>query len=156
MHKVTTGHGAPVVMVHCMLARHESLLPLAAAIGGHATLFDLPGHGRSPDWDGAQDYQTQAVAWAAACCDGPAHLIGHSFGATVALRLAVDRPDLVSRLTLIEPVYFAAARGTPAHADHGIDDRREIVLGALLNRVVEARMRGQRGLHEVHASSEAV
>jgi pimeloyl-ACP methyl ester carboxylesterase len=118
MHKITTGRGAPVVMVHCMLARHESLLPLAGAIGGQAMLFDLPGHGRSPDWDGAQDYQTLAVAWAAGCCDGPTHLVGHSFGATVALRLAVDRPDLVSRLTLIEPVYFAAARGTPAHADH--------------------------------------
>ena len=118
MHKVTLGRGAPVVMVHCMLARHESLLPLAGAIGGQGRLFDLPGHGRSPDWDGAQDYQAQAVAWAAACCDGPAHLIGHSFGATVALRLALDRPDLVTRLTLIEPVYFAAARGTPAHADH--------------------------------------
>jgi pimeloyl-ACP methyl ester carboxylesterase len=118
MHKVTVGHGAPVVMVHCMLARHESVLPLAGAVGGRATLFDLPGHGRSPDWDGAQDYQTEAVAMAAACCDGPSHLIGHSFGATVALRLAVERPDLVDRLTLIEPVYFAAARETPEHADH--------------------------------------
>ncbi|WP_322890759.1 MULTISPECIES: alpha/beta hydrolase [unclassified Yoonia] len=118
MHKVTVGHGAPVVMVHCMLARHESLLPLAGAIGGQATLFDLPGHGRSPDWDGSRDYQAQAVAWAAACCDEPAHLVGHSFGATVALRLAVERPDLVNRLTLIEPVYFAAARSTPEHADH--------------------------------------
>ncbi len=117
MHKVTVGHGAPVVMIHCMLARHESLLPLAGAIGGRATLFDLPGHGRSADWDGAP-YQAQAVDMAAACCDGPTHVIGHSFGATVALRLAVTRPDLVNRLTLIEPVYFAAARGTAEHADH--------------------------------------
>ena len=117
MYHVTVGDGAPAVMVHCMLARHESLLPLAAAIGGRATLFDLPGHGRSADWDGTA-YQAQAVAMAADCCDGPTHVIGHSFGATVALRLAVERPDLVHRLTLIEPVYFAAARGTPEHADH--------------------------------------
>jgi lipase len=117
MYRVTVGDGAPVVMVHCMLARHESLFPLAEAIGGRATLFDLPGHGRSPDWDGVP-YQAQAVDMAAACCDGPTHVIGHSFGATVALRLTVERPDLVSRLTLIEPVYFAAARATPEHADH--------------------------------------
>lgn len=117
MHRVIVGDGAPVVMVHCMLARHETLLPLAGAIGAQATLFDLPGHGRSTDWDGAP-YQAQAVAMAAACCDGATHLIGHSFGATVALRLAVERPELVNRLTLIEPVYFAAARGTPEYAGH--------------------------------------
>ncbi|WP_322894983.1 MULTISPECIES: alpha/beta hydrolase [unclassified Yoonia] len=117
MHQVSVGHGAPVVMVHCMLGRHDSLLPLVGAIGGRATLFDLPGHGRSPDWDGAP-YQAQAAAMAADCCDGPTHVIGHSFGATVALRLAVERPDLVNRLTLIEPVYFAAARGTVEHDAH--------------------------------------
>jgi lipase len=118
MHHVTLGAGAPCLMVHCSLARLESLLPLAQAIGGQATLFDLPGHGRSPDWDRTTPYQAQSVAWAAACCEARAHVIGHSFGATVALRLAVERPDLVSCLTLIEPVYFAAARGTPEHDAH--------------------------------------
>lgn len=48
----------------------------------------------------------------------PAHVIGHSFGATVALRLAAEHPDLVSRLTLIEPVMFAAVRDTPVGRDH--------------------------------------
>lgn len=118
VHTVTTGAGAPVVMIHCMLARHEALLPLAKAIGGQVTLFDLPGHGRSADWDGLHDYQSLVTKAAAHCCDGPTHLIGHSFGATAALRLAIERPDLVNRLTLIEPVYFAAAKGTPEHAEH--------------------------------------
>jgi pimeloyl-ACP methyl ester carboxylesterase len=45
-------------------------------------------------------------------------LIGHSFGATVALRLACDRPMLVRRLTLIEPVFFAVSQGTAAWAAH--------------------------------------
>ena len=48
----------------------------------------------------------------------PMHLIGHSFGATVALRLALERPDMVRSLTLIEPVFFAVARDTAAYADH--------------------------------------
>ena len=43
---------------------------------------------------------------------GPIDLIGHSFGGTVALRMALERPDLVRSLTLIEPVIFAAAKGT--------------------------------------------
>jgi lipase len=37
------------------------------------------------------------------------HLIGHSFGATVALRMAIEAPGRVASLTLIEPVLFAAA-----------------------------------------------
>ena len=34
----------------------------------------------------------------------------HSFGATVALRLATLFPDRVRSLTLVEPVFFAAAK----------------------------------------------
>lgn len=45
-------------------------------------------------------------------------LFGHSFGGTLALRIAVERPDLVRSLTLVEPVLFAAAGAVqdPAHA----------------------------------------
>ena len=108
-------------MMHAMLARHEALLPLARAIGGQVTLCDLPGHGRSADWDGQTDYHALVTDVIAACCNGPTHIIGHSFSATAALRLAVERPDLVSRLTLIEPVYFAAARGTAEYDGHTAD-----------------------------------
>ena len=117
-HRATIGAGTPRLMIHCMLARHEVLLPLAMAIGGAASLFDMPGHGQSANWDGRTPYQAVTAQMAAACCEGPTHVIGHSFGAAVALRLAVERPDLVSRLTLIEPVFFAAAKGTEAHADY--------------------------------------
>ena len=58
--------------------------------------MDMPGHGQSADWDGRHEYQTLVAQAAAACCDGPTHLIGHSFGATAALRLAVERPKLVN------------------------------------------------------------
>ena len=118
IHSVTVGEGPPAVMIHCALSSHKSLLSLAKAVGGQVSLIDMPGHGRSDDWDGKHDYQTLVVDAIAACCDGPTHLIGHSFGGTAALRLAVERPDLVNRLTLIEPVYFAAAKGTPEHAEH--------------------------------------
>ncbi|PJI84616.1 pimeloyl-ACP methyl ester carboxylesterase [Yoonia maricola] len=130
MHAVTVGAGAPAVMVHCALSNHKALLPLAEAVGGQVSLIDMPGHGRSDDWDGKRDYQTLVFEAAAACCDGPTHLIGHSFGATAALRLAIERPDLVNRLTLIEPVYFAAAKGTPAHAQHAKNFRPFV--GAML------------------------
>ncbi len=38
--------------------------------------------------------------------------MGHSFGGAVALRLAVDHPELVRSVVLIEPVFFKAAAET--------------------------------------------
>ena len=86
------------------------------------TAMDLPGHGRSPDWDRMVDFHAQATAMARAAlpeAPGGVHAIGHSFGATVALRLALEGVPMRS-LTLIEPVLFAAAReaGDPAYAAH--------------------------------------
>ena len=40
---------------------------------------------------------------------GPVDVIGHSFGATVALRIAIEHPSLVRKLIMFEPVYFAPA-----------------------------------------------
>ena len=36
----------------------------------------------------------------------PVHLVGHSYGGAVALKLAASRPDAVRSLTVIEPVAF--------------------------------------------------
>ncbi|MEL6914016.1 MAG: alpha/beta hydrolase [Pseudomonadota bacterium] len=112
------GAGRPL-MIHCALAHGGVLAPLARALGG-GLAFDLPGHGRGPAWDAARDYQEHCVAMAVEAMDAPGPVLGHSFGGTVALRLAVERPDLVTALTLVEPVFFAALRvhDGPAHAAH--------------------------------------
>lgn len=36
----------------------------------------------------------------------PVHLVGHSYGAAVALKIALNRPDLIKSLTLYEPAAF--------------------------------------------------
>lgn len=118
-----TGPDPQTLLLHCTLARSEALLPLAQALPGDAVLMDLLGHGKSQDWSGSPiaghaDYQTANMTAAAALCERPMHLIGHSFGATIALRMALDHPGKVSRLTLIEPVYFALATDAAARADH--------------------------------------
>ncbi|SFR58321.1 Pimeloyl-ACP methyl ester carboxylesterase [Litoreibacter janthinus] len=71
--------------------------------------LELPGHGQAPAWNG-NDYQTQAYLMTETLCDEPVHLVGHSFGASVALRLAVERPELLLSLTLVDPVFFYAAK----------------------------------------------
>lgn len=109
--------------VHCALAHGGIWDAVMAHLGDRVmlTAFDLPGHGRSADWDGAADYARLSVQIAASFVDRPLDLIGHSFGAVTALRLAVAAPEAVRTLTLIEPVLFAAAEGTPELAAHLAD-----------------------------------
>ena len=107
----------PAVLLHCSLAHSGAWAGLAGALGSdlQMTAFDLPGHGRSSDWDGVAEYQHLSTQIAASFITEPVDLIGHSFGATVALRLAVEQPQKLRSLTLIEPVFFAvAARDAPA------------------------------------------
>ncbi len=118
------GTGGPATLgIHCSLARSEALLPLTKALApsGQVTLFDMLGHGRSAPWNDEGDYQGVTAQQALELCTDPTHIIGHSFGATVALRAAVLAPELVSHLTLIEPVFFAAAKGTQAYEQYRRD-----------------------------------
>jgi pimeloyl-ACP methyl ester carboxylesterase len=58
---------------------------------------DLPGFGDAALEPGEIDY----VDYAAAQLDGPAAVVGCSFGGRVALELALARPELVERLVLV-------------------------------------------------------
>jgi pimeloyl-ACP methyl ester carboxylesterase len=62
------------------------------------------------------DFQKQCMDVAESFLgETPVDVIGHSFGATVALRLAMEHPASVRRLVLIEPVLFCAAQETEAY-----------------------------------------
>ncbi|MDO8884511.1 alpha/beta fold hydrolase [Pseudotabrizicola sp.] len=113
------------VALHCSLAHSGKFAGLAAALPEFGLIApDLPGHGRSADWSGRGDYHSETtrdvLAMLAQLDLGAVPLIGHSFGATVALRVALERPEAVSALVLIEPVLFCAARaaGGPSFAVH--------------------------------------
>lgn len=102
----------PALALHCMMGNASYWGPIARDLHERISLAapDLPGHGQSPDWDGGPpDYHTAVTRAVAGLITRPLDLIGHSLGATVALRIAVAAPDAVRSLTLIEPVLFAAA-----------------------------------------------
>ncbi|MFT7594119.1 MAG: lipase [Paracoccaceae bacterium] len=110
------GQGArQVLALHCTIAHSGAWRGLAERMGDEVTLItpDMLSHGRSLDWDKQGDFQDRSVAAVSHLLDDPPEgtvdVIGHSFGATIALRLALAYPDRVRSLTMIEPVFFAVA-----------------------------------------------
>lgn len=100
----------PIVFIHGL---GGSLSSWQLVMGGLAdrhrmTAVDLPGHGNSsktpPD---STDYSVAGLAndIAAALAVGkrkPSVIVGHSLGGAVALKLALDHPELVTGLVLID------------------------------------------------------
>jgi lipase len=110
------GGARPVLALHCSLAHSGAWSGLVDHLSGvTVTALDQPGHGRAADWDRVTDLHglTTRISIEMAETIGmgaPIDIIGHSFGATIALRIALERLDLVRSLVLIEPPLFAAAR----------------------------------------------
>lgn len=107
--------GLPLALIHCGLAHGNVWRPFLEALNLDVDpiLIELPGHGDAEDWDQSRDFADQALEIALdALPSEPVPLIGHSFGAVLALRLAVERPARVSSLVLIEPVFYAAVAGS--------------------------------------------
>lgn len=117
----TFGQGPrKALAIHCTLAHSGTLAGLGDALSDQLTTlaYDLPSHGRSQDWDGKGNLHDVATDMGRRLLNEPMDLIGHSFGATVAMRLAIEQPELVRSVTMIEPVYFAAALQDDAKRVH--------------------------------------
>ncbi|WP_290690894.1 MULTISPECIES: alpha/beta fold hydrolase [unclassified Haematobacter] len=115
-----------VVLAHCSLAHGGAWSGVAADLDDLCamTAVDLPSHGRSWRWaPGLGDYHDVAThalrrSVLTAGRGGPVDLVGHSLGGTLVLRLALETPELVRSLALVEPVLFAAVTGGGPVADN--------------------------------------
>ena len=111
----------------CMLLSHCSLAyggvwkrMLAELPPVQATAPDLPGHGCTPRrGQGLVEEQAASALVARLDAEGPAHLVGHSYGGRVVLRAALTRPELALSVTAVEPMMFHLLEdvGHPAFAD---------------------------------------
>jgi pimeloyl-ACP methyl ester carboxylesterase len=114
--------GVPALALHCSLAHSGAWRGLAGHLPGlYITAPDMPGHGRAAPCDPRQNQHEVAAEAAIAVLragEQPQHLIGHSFGAVVALRVAQQVPDLVRSLVLFEPVLFCATRPQQVFDDY--------------------------------------
>lgn len=139
-HTRVLGNGPrPALALHCSLAHGGAWGPMAAELGDALTITapDLPGHGQSADWPKDGNLHDIATAMAAALAlrignGAPVDVLGHSFGGTVALRLAMERPDLVRSLTLFEPVMFSAAA-----ADHAPEAAEWVAKQAVFHQLLD-------------------
>lgn len=105
----------PIGFIHSALADAGAWDGLIEALDMDVepVLIELPGHGTADDWDETRGFSDQALEIALdALPPEPVPLVGHSLGAVIALRLAVEKFYRVSSLVMIEPVFFAAVTGT--------------------------------------------
>ncbi|GIH71929.1 alpha/beta fold hydrolase [Sphaerimonospora thailandensis] len=97
------GAGDPVVLLHSSVADARMWDPQWAALTGafHVVRMDFRGHGRTPcRADGPYSDAGDVAAVLATLDLTGVTLVGSSYGGRVALELATEHPDLVSRLVL--------------------------------------------------------
>ncbi|MEO0548453.1 MAG: alpha/beta hydrolase [Pseudomonadota bacterium] len=112
VHVLEAGQSGPVVfMIHGASANareYEWTLAPRLSDTHRVLMADRPGHGYSERPQNAHELGVQAAQMAGAlralAPNEKAIVVGHSFGGAVALRLALDFPDLVSGLVLLAPV----------------------------------------------------
>jgi 3-oxoadipate enol-lactonase len=116
-----TGTGPPLVLLHGLTATRRYVLQgsrLVEREGYRVVSYDARAHGESDPGD-EYEYSDLAADLVSVLEDSgidQAVLIGHSMGAATAIRVALERPELVTGLVQITPAYT----GEPYRDDAGL------------------------------------
>ena len=125
------GEGVPTVLLHGGLADHRTWAPQHELADGLTLVaWDAPGCGGSsdpPDSFRMDEYAAALADFVEALGLGRVHVVGHSFGATLALAFAHRAPTLARSLVLASP-YAGWAGSLPPEV---VADRLEVGLRAL-------------------------
>lgn len=137
LHLTRYGEGPrPALAVHGITGSGASWAAVGAALGPDWTLVapDLRGRGHSRDLDastGLADHVADLVPVAAElAAEGPVPLVGHSMGAFIAVHLAHARPDLFSRVVLVD-----GGVALPVPPDVDPDQLLDLTLGPAIERL---------------------
>ncbi|MFD4181743.1 alpha/beta fold hydrolase [Rhodococcus sp. NPDC058514] len=104
------GEGEPLVLLHPGGVDARAFGPNIDGLARRFRLFtpERRGHGHTADVPGPITYELMAmdtIAFLESVPRGPVRLLGYSDGATVALLVALRRPDLVRRLVCVAGVF---------------------------------------------------
>ncbi len=107
------GEGPPVLFIHGDIVGPGLTWRKQRELAERWSLMipSRPGFGESPPLE-RNDFEVEAPMFAELLGEG-AHLVGHSYGAVIALLVAALRPDAVRSLTVSEPGCLRVAAGTP-------------------------------------------
>lgn len=114
------GEGEPVVLVHGLSGstRWWSRNVLTLAERHRVYLVDLPGFGAMRRLR-RQYTLVEAASWLSVWMEAAglrcAHLVGHSMGGYICLRLAASKPEAVRRLVLVAPAGVPTGRSMLGH-----------------------------------------
>lgn len=123
--------GDPLVLVHGSWVDHRAWGLVAPILSGSVRVlsYDRRSHGEStgdlrahPVRDDAEDLAALLVA----TDHYPAHVVGHSYGGCVALRLAADHPELVRGIVVHEAPCLGFLEDDPATAGEAAELRRMV------------------------------
>jgi esterase len=150
-HETYGESGSPVVILHGLFGSARNWTGIAKRLATRHRVFalDLRNHGRSP-WTatmGIDEMAADARSFLERHDLVRAALIGHSLGGKVAMRLALDHPDLVDRLVVVDvaPVTYTHSLGQYVDAMRRVRldrvERRADVDGQLAHTIDEPRLR---------------
>lgn len=107
------GSGPPILFVHGDIVGAPLTWRKQRELAERWSLIipSRPGFGESPPLE-RNDFEVEAPMFAELLGDG-AHLVGHSYGAVIALLAAAERPLAIRSLTVSEPGSLRVAQGTP-------------------------------------------
>jgi pimeloyl-ACP methyl ester carboxylesterase len=108
------GQGSALVLLHSSLSSAKQWRPLVAQLKAQYLIIniDMYGYGHAPEvkFPESYDFNVEATRINSALeeiiGEQSFHLVGHSCGGALALKLAVTQPEKILSLSLYEPVAF--------------------------------------------------
>lgn len=110
IHWQKQGNGPSLVLIHGLLGNSNNFSELAKTLANHYTVYsiDRPGSGFSSRYKGTSaSFETQSkmiLHWMKKEGISTASIAGHSMGGGIALRMAIDAPDVIKSVSLLCPL----------------------------------------------------
>src|SRR3954452_20391725 len=149
------GAGPRIVLVHGSIvgARRTWRHQLGLAERWTLVLANRPGFANSPPLERG-DFEAEAPLFAELLGDG-ARLVGHSYGAVIALLAAALRPEAVRSLVVSEPGALNVAAGRP-HIDEVLANGAQLYTAARAMEPREFLVHFRAGVHSAHDTPAAL
>ncbi|TPG16203.1 alpha/beta fold hydrolase [Pedococcus bigeumensis] len=142
LHTLSVGTAGPrIAFLHGLFGQGRNWSQIAKALAGpdgtgaRSTVVDLPDHGRSP-WSQEFSFEGYAASVADTLrgidADASWVVVGHSLGGKTAMLLALQHPELVSRLVVVD--IAPKSYGSLERFSGYIEEMQHLPLAELTNR----------------------